>query len=389
MHNSTKNPEPFLKGINLVDLNFFNDRNKVITTLQWRFFNALLSVGFISEQQSGLIKVSAIKKIASVTSNSDIRDTLLGLNDLRFSNQAGQIKDINQPIKVLTSNDGIRFEINKTLFELQKTSPRFIPLDITTLKALKSYYIALIYEMIIGNETYATKPTSIEDFVNKLQPIKELQGYLIEFKFLNSRVIQPAIKQINTHTEYDISLRKHKNGRNVTAISFEISRKPYHIRFQNADSTLAKSELNKVGFNQEVVDHIMLKHSPMHIMANLDYVSKLNKKDIKNHQGYVRAAISKNYARVDNSSIKCALSANNKIVRVSTDKKLYLSDKKNIEALLNRPNIEKKHITTSFELFLNENLSFLKERYLAYGFNSNTVCVAFALFHSRYSAQEI
>ncbi len=209
MHNSTKNPEPFLKGINLVDLIFFNDKNKIITTLQWRFFNALISVGFISDQLSGLIKVSALKRIASVTSNSDIRDTLLGLNDLRISNHAGQSLVSNQPIKVLLSGDGIRFEISKTLFELQKTSHRFISLDIPSLKALKSYYTALIYEMILGNETDITKPTSIEDLVNKLQPIKEHQGYLIEFKFLNSRVIQPAVKQINTNNEYYVfDLRK-------------------------------------------------------------------------------------------------------------------------------------------------------------------------------------
>jgi hypothetical protein len=389
MHNSTKNPEPFLKGINLVDLIFFNDKNKIITTLQWRFFNALISVGFISDQLSGLIKVSALKRIASVTSNSDIRDTLLGLNDLRISNHAGQSLVSNQPIKVLLSGDGIRFEISKTLFELQKTSHRFISLDIPSLKALKSYYTALIYEMILGNETDITKPTSIEDLVNKLQPIKEHQGYLIEFKFLNSRVIQPAVKQINTNTAYDISLRKHRTGRLVTAISFVISRKPDYLKYQNADSTSAISELKKVGFNQEIADQVTLKYSPMHILANVDYVSKINKKNIYNLAGYVRAAISKNYAQVENSSIKSALSTNNKIVRVSTDKKLDLSDKKNIEALLNRPNIEREHITTSFELFLNENLSFLKERYLAYGFNSNSICVAFALFHSRYSAQKI
>lgn len=389
MHNSTKNPEPFLKGINLVDLIFFNDKNKVITSLQWRFFNALLSVGFISDQQSGLIRVSTIKRIASVTSNSDIRDTLLGLNDLRISNLAGQSLDFNQPIKVLLSGDGIKFEISKTLFELQKTSHRFISLNIPSLKALKSYYTALIYEMILGNETDITKPISIDDFVKKLQPVKELRGYLIEFKYLNSKVIQPAIKQINSNTAYDISLQKHKTARLVKAISFAINRKPDYLKYQNADSNLAISELNKVGFDKEIVNQITLEYSPIHILANLDYVSKINKKNIYNHSGYVWAAISKNYARVENSSIKSALSTNNKIVRVSTDKKLDLSDKKNIEALLNRPNIEREHITTSFELFLNENLSFLKERYLAYGFNSNTVCVAFALFHSRYSAQEI
>lgn len=389
MHNSKENLEPFRKGINLVDLIFFNEKNKVITTLQWRFFNALLSLGFNTNQQTGLIKASAIKRIASVTSNSDIRDTLLGLNDLRISNHAGQSLDTNQPIKVHLSGDGVSFEISKTLFELQQTSHRFISLDIPSLKALKSYYTALIYEMILGNETDRAEPILIDDFVNKLQPVKENQGYLIEFKYLNSKVIQPAIKQINSNTAYDISVRKHRTGRVVTAISFVTSRKPDYLKYQNADSTSAISELKKVGFNQEVADQATLKYSPMHILANLDYVSKINKKNIYNHAGYVWAAISKNYARVENSSIKSALSTNNKIVRVSTDKKLELSDKKNIEALLNRQNIEREHITTSFELFLNENLSFLKERYLAYGFNSTTVCVAFALFHSRYSAQEI
>lgn len=387
MHNSKENLEPFRKGINLVDLIFFNEKNKVITTLQWRFFNALLSLGFNTNQQTGLIKASAIKRIASVTSNSDIRDTLLGLNDLRISNHAGQSLDTNQPIKVHLSGDGVSFEISKTLFELQKTSQRFISLDIPSLKALKSYYTALIYEMILGNETNRTKPISIDDFVNKLQPVKEHRGYLIEFKLLNSRVIQPAIKQINSNTAYDISVRKHRTGRLVTAISFVISRKPDYLKYQNADSTLAILELNKVGFDQEIVDQITLKYSPMHILANLDYVSKINKKNIHNYQGYVRTAIIKNYARVEKSSIKSPTSAKNPTVKISTNKEF--SDSKNIDALLNRQNNQKEYITSSFELFLDEHLSFLKERYLAYGFSSTTICVAFELFYSRYIAQKI
>lgn len=378
----------FLKGDELVRTSFFS-QNTTTSFLQWKIFNALLQIGLESDRNNRgvfFVKFSTLNRMVKFNSNSvcELRSATLRVNELRFKINKGEISEYFQPITITLVDYGANFTLHQKIYDLQDSSKSFIPLDMSCLSKLKSYYACVLYEIILlGVEKGVTGEMLIQDFIEHLQLNK---NYLDSFKLINSKVIKPAISQINSFTEYEVVLQKHKNGHKVLAVSFGISQKPAYTKYKNADLTLIASRLFEIGIQQEVIDNLLQKYSAMHILGNIDYVLKLNeRKSVQNLQGYVLTAIRKNYAQViDFVKTKIVEVKPNEIeAKADTHLLLGADIRKNIELIENKTDAEKQNLLSTFEIFLDEFLPFLKQSYIKYQFKSKAICLAFVLFQKQ------
>lgn len=104
-----------------------------------------------------------------------------------------------------------RLEQNFTSYEL---------MQVTNL----NLYATRLYELLVSwRSTGKTPIIEINDFRSQLGLLD--QEYKLMHNFKN-RVLEPAIKQINEHTDITVSYEQHKTGRSITGFSFKFKSKP-------------------------------------------------------------------------------------------------------------------------------------------------------------------
>lgn len=386
--NTDQESLPFLKGDELVRTSFFS-QNTTASFLQWKIFNALLQMGLEADRKNRgnfFVNFSTIKRMVKFNSNSMnvLHSATQNINEFRFKIGEGESSEYLQPVTITLADYGVNFTLHQKIYDLQDVSKSFIPLDMSCLSKLKSYYACVLYEIILlGVEKGVTSEMLIQDFIELLQLNK---SYLDSFKLFNSKVIKPAVSQINSFTDYEVDLLKHKSGKKVLAVSFRVTQKPAYTKYKDADLALAGSRLYAIGFDEDVVDKFLQKYSAMRILGNIDYVLKLNnRKTVENLQGYVLSAIKKNYAQVvDPINDKIIEVKSNQIDKnTDTDFLLGADIAKSIEIIVNKTEMEKQNLLSNFERFLDEFLPFLKQSYVDYQFKSKAVGVAFAIFEKQ------
>ena len=106
-----------------------------------------------------------------------------------------------------------RLEKNFTWYELMQV-------------ANLNLYATRLYELLIcWRSTGKTPIIEINDFRSKVGLIENEYKAMCDFK---KRVLEPAIKQINEHTDITVKVDQHKTGRSITGFSFKFKQKQLH-----------------------------------------------------------------------------------------------------------------------------------------------------------------
>ena len=128
-------------------------------------------------------------------------------------------------------------------------APAVLPLILYLEKHLTSYelvqvsnltsgYAVRLYELLIAwRSTGKTPQIKLSDFRQKMGIMEHEYPKMEVFK---RRVLQPAINQINKHTDIIASYEQHKDGRTITAFSFTFEQK--------------KSEEKDIGRDKNTID---------------------------------------------------------------------------------------------------------------------------------------
>ncbi len=104
-----------------------------------------------------------------------------------------------------------RLEKNFTWYELMQV-------------ANLNLYATRLYELLVcWRSTGKTPVIEINDFRSKVGLIENEYKAMCDFK---KRVLEPAIKQINEHTDIIVKVDQHKTGRSITGFSFKFKPKP-------------------------------------------------------------------------------------------------------------------------------------------------------------------
>src|SRR5690606_20281750 len=84
-------------------------------------------------------------------------------------------------------------------------------------------YATRLYELLIcWRRTGKTPVIELNDFRSQVGLNENEYKAMCDFK---KRVLEPAIKQINEHTDIKVKVEQHKTGRSITGFSFKFKPK--------------------------------------------------------------------------------------------------------------------------------------------------------------------
>ncbi|MBF7686569.1 replication initiation protein [Acinetobacter sp. B10A] len=174
--------------------------------------------------------------------NVDVKNTYSMLSDAvmtLFNRQVTYLtvdEKRNKPEKrVVRWVSGISYVEGAGIVKL-RFAPEVVPLITRLEKNFTSYelmqvanlniYATRLYELLVSwRSTGKTSIIEITDFRSKIGLLEHEYTAMNNFK---NRVLDPAIKQINEHTDITVSYEQHKTGRSITGFSFKFKQKKQH-----------------------------------------------------------------------------------------------------------------------------------------------------------------
>ena len=175
-----------------------------------------------------MLKGASIKKI----NRSELQKAMETMVDIKFSYQT----DDEVGAFVIFQKARINFDDNKVYLTFGKDfrtenllpTANYTALSLTYLNSFSSQYGRLLYQyfkMLIGkdiNKPFRTDITLVIDFLHKLLGINKNEhiNYISNNSLFISRVINPAISQINDTTDLDAKIEPIKRGRKIAHIQF-------------------------------------------------------------------------------------------------------------------------------------------------------------------------
>lgn len=106
---------------------------------------------------------------------------------------------------------------------ITRLEKHFTSYELEQVAQLQSKYATRLYELLISWRSIGfVSEISLEDFRNRIGVNNGEYKILANFK---ARVLEPAIKQINEHTDITATYIQHKQGRIVTGFSFKFKQK--------------------------------------------------------------------------------------------------------------------------------------------------------------------
>ena len=106
---------------------------------------------------------------------------------------------------------------------ITRLEQHFTSYQLKQVSQLTSKYAIRLYEFLIAwREVGKVPQIELDDFRNRLGLDDNEYTAMNNFK---SRVLEPAIKQINEHTDITVTYEQHKKGRLISGFSFKIKQK--------------------------------------------------------------------------------------------------------------------------------------------------------------------
>lgn len=113
---------------------------------------------------------------------------------------------------------GFASEITPYLSQLSK---EFTCYRIKNIGKMNSIYAIRLYELLMQWKTTGTREIELDWLRTRF----ELEDKYSSIKDLKLKVIDPAVKDINTHSNYNVSWTQRKTGRRVTHLTFTFTEK--------------------------------------------------------------------------------------------------------------------------------------------------------------------
>jgi len=118
---------------------------------------------------------------------------------------------------------------------ITRLEERFTQYEMQQISELSTGYAIRLYELLICWRTTGKTPIiELSDFRKKMGVIDTEYQRMHDLK---KRVLEPALEQINKHTDITTTYEQHKKGRIITGFSFKFKQKK-----QNSDKTLQKND---------------------------------------------------------------------------------------------------------------------------------------------------
>ncbi len=170
--------------------------------------------------------------VARQTAYTVLKDACKNLFERRFSYQKitnkGNIENVLsrwvQRISYVENEALVRFRFSDDVIPLiTQLEQHFTSYELEQVSNLTSIYAIRLYELLIAwRSTGNVSMIEISDFRKKLGVQDDEYPRIDNFK---RKVLNIAIKQINTHTDITVDYEQHKAGRVITGFSFTFTQK--------------------------------------------------------------------------------------------------------------------------------------------------------------------
>lgn len=199
-------------------------------------------------------------------------------------------------------NDVIRYQISSQMRERMINPEIYAMIDMNVVRRFRRASSLAIWEFCVRFErigrTAEVEWRTFRDIVLGESP--ENSTYQ-EYKYFKSKVVNPAVAEINSESNHTIGLIEERIGKRVATIRFDIDRKA------SQDQSLPDPRLNEslidivsLGVPQSEARKLTATHSAEHCMEALDYTrrrmadQKLPR--LANPAAYFRQALNNRYA---------------------------------------------------------------------------------------------
>jgi len=106
---------------------------------------------------------------------------------------------------------------------ITRLEQHFTSYQIKQVAQLTGKYAIRLYELLIAwREVGKVPQINLAEFRNKIGVEDDEYMRMSDFKI---RVLEPSIKQINEHTDINVTYEQHKKGRSITGFSFKLKQK--------------------------------------------------------------------------------------------------------------------------------------------------------------------
>jgi len=239
------------------------------------------------EQRRFEASITDIKNYTAAQNSTHIKESILQMQKVKVSfNVLGKSKkdwDFKKDIGLIIDVDAqeeefVSFSIEEELIAVINQPDMYGMVDLKVIKGMQSKHSIALYEFISDYLKTGKKRVYLDDF-KVLMGIDPQSGYK-RFCDLNTRVISPAVKEINEKSSIALSVEPIYRGRKVSALQF---------RFIYKDESQAQKKqfFKNEQFNR-YRDQIYKEAAgrPVFIYKNRDVVVDWNPKKGKINVGY-------------------------------------------------------------------------------------------------------
>ena len=140
---------------------------------------------------------------------------------------------------------------------ITRLEERFTQYEMKQISELSTGYAIRLYELLISWR--ATGKTPVIELHEFRQKMGVLDAEYQRMHDLKKRVLEPALKQINEHTDITASYEQHKKGKVITGFSFKFKQKSKakkltQVKEQSTDAFLKLSEAQLSTFSSKLAD---------------------------------------------------------------------------------------------------------------------------------------
>jgi len=136
---------------------------------------------------------------------------------IHWQNKEEKIRWVQGQVKYFTGEAKIELIFSDLIMPyLTQLKNKFTGISIKNVSSLKRTYSIRLYELLIQYKEIGYRTITIENFRIMLN----IEDKYDLFKDLDKYVLKPAIKELNEKSNLTVQLKKIKNGRNISALSF-------------------------------------------------------------------------------------------------------------------------------------------------------------------------
>ena len=303
--------EPFKKAVQAVHI---APKSGAITLQQAKMFNALIknAIAQNTEDQRLTFEYSLRNLIDDVGLNSNNRNYVKAtINSLvgtvvNWDHLMPDSRSIWKASGLLSGAeiDGsrLRYNFSDQIRELILNPVMYALIDMRITRQFKRGHSLTLWENVVRYEGVGrTGRIPVKTFRELFLGQDSNKSSYREYKIFKSRILIPAMREVNEITDHTVELLEYKNGRSVAEVQFTITRKPEAKTEEEVDPIVLQA-VTKLGVLPSEARRLMNEYGSERVQQALTYIkermAKRNAPPVDNVGAYFRRTLAEGWGAV-------------------------------------------------------------------------------------------